>query len=139
MKVHLARELVHINVDEFDFQANVGFLRSGMDTEFATEIRAIVEAADGRPVKSMSESGLLSEEQQIRCIRIAEAGVAFVKNSSGVGPGGSPATPRVIRFMRTHLRAEQRSRPRAVSRQGSRPSTCWRQARSCWGPVLRRQ
>ena len=25
MKVHLARELVHINVDEFDFQANVGF------------------------------------------------------------------------------------------------------------------
>jgi deoxyribose-phosphate aldolase len=105
MKVHLARELVRINVDKVRFQANVGFLRSDMDTEFATEIRAIVEAADGRSVKSMSEFGLLSEEQQIRCIRIAEeAGVASVKNSSGVGPGGSPATPCVIRFMRTHLR-----------------------------------
>jgi deoxyribose-phosphate aldolase len=104
MKVGLARELAKIGVDEFDFQPNIGFLLSGMESDFVNEIRAVVEAADGRSVKCMSEFGFLTDQQKIRCLRLAEeGGVSYVKNSSGVGPGGSPASPEVIRFMRRHI------------------------------------
>jgi deoxyribose-phosphate aldolase len=104
MKVQLAREVIKLGADEFDFQPNIGFLRSGMFQEFEEEIRALVQTAEGRTVKLMSEFGFLSHEEQIRCMRIAEeAGVSYVKNSSGVGPGGSAATPEVIRFMRSYL------------------------------------
>jgi deoxyribose-phosphate aldolase len=104
MKVALAREVVALGADEFDFQPNIGFLRSQMLEEFVHEIRLIVEAADGRPTKSMSEFGLLTEAEKILCIRLAEeVGVTYVKNSSGVGPGGSAATPEEIGFIRSHL------------------------------------
>jgi deoxyribose-phosphate aldolase len=109
MKVALARAVVEEGADEFDFQPNIGFLRSGMLAEFIEEIRQIVEAADGRPVKSMSEFGFLNTEERILCLALAEeAGVAYVKNSSGIGAGGSAATVGTIRFMRAHLRGETR-------------------------------
>lgn len=104
MKVALAREAVTLGADEFDFLPNIGFLRSGMRKEFLEEIRAIVNAADGRPTKSMSEFGFLNDAERVAAITLAEeGGVAYVKNSSGIGPGGSAATPEVIRFMRRHL------------------------------------
>lgn len=52
----------------------------------------------------MSEFGFLTDEEKILCITLAEqAGVEYVKNSSGIGPGGSRATPEVIRFIKLHL------------------------------------
>lgn len=105
MKVALMREAVRLGADEIDFQPNIGFLRSGMLEEFAAEIRMVVAAADGRPVKSMSEFGFLNEEQRRLCVEIAEeCGVAQIKNASGIGPGGSPATVEDIRFIRRHLK-----------------------------------
>jgi deoxyribose-phosphate aldolase len=105
MKAGLMREAVRLGAEEIDFQPNIGFLRSGMLEEFAAEIRMVVAAADGRPVKSMSEFGFLNEEERRLCIRIAEeCGVAQIKNSSGIGPGGSPATVEDIRFIRRHLK-----------------------------------
>ena len=104
MKVAMAREVVRLGADEFDFQPNIGFLRSRMLKEFTNEIRKIVQAAKGRAVKSMSEFGFLTDEEKILCITLAEeAGVAYVKNSSGIGPGGLRATPESIRFMKQHL------------------------------------
>lgn len=104
MKVSLARQVVNLGADEFDFQPNIGFLRSGMLREFLEEIRAVVQAAEGKPTKSMSELGFLTEEESILALTLAEeGGVAYVKNSSGIGPGGSAATPEVICFMRRHL------------------------------------
>jgi deoxyribose-phosphate aldolase len=109
MKTALAREVVRLGADEFDFQPNIGLLRSGLRREFLEEIRAIVEAADGRSTKSMSEFGFLNEEERVLAITLAEeGGVDYVKNSSGIGPGGSPATPEVIRFMRAHLTGKAR-------------------------------
>jgi deoxyribose-phosphate aldolase len=109
MKVALARAVVHEGADEFDFQPNIGFLRSGMLAEFLEEMRQVVQAADGRPVKSMSEFGFLNTEERILCLTLAEeAGVAYVKNSSGIGTGGSAATVETIRFMKAHLQRKTR-------------------------------
>jgi deoxyribose-phosphate aldolase len=104
MKVSLIREVLRLGADEVDFQPNIGFLKSRMLDRFSQEIAAVVKAAEGRPTKSMSEFGLLTVEEQILCITLAEkAGVTYVKNSSGIGPGGSSATVEVIRFMKQHL------------------------------------
>jgi len=109
MKTALAREVVRLGADEFDFQPNIGLLRSGLRREFLEEIRAIVEAAAGRSTKSMSEFGFLNEEERVLAVTLAEeGGVDYVKNSSGIGPGGSPATPEVVRFMRAHLTGKAR-------------------------------
>jgi deoxyribose-phosphate aldolase len=109
MKVAMVQEVVRLGADEFDFQPNIGFLRSGMLDAFESEIRLIVEASEGRPAKSMSEFGFLDDEEKILCLQLAErAGVAYVKNSSGIGPGGSPATPEVIRFIKKHLEGRAR-------------------------------
>lgn len=109
MKAALAREVVRLGADEFDFQPNIGFLRSGMRREFLEEVAAVVEAAESRPTKSMSEFGFLNEEERVAAITLAEeGGAAYVKNSSGIGAGGTAATPEVIRFMRQHLRGKAR-------------------------------
>ena len=105
MKVALLREIFRMGADEADFQPNIGFLKSRMLDSFREEIAALVEAAEGRPVKSMSEFGFLTEEERILCITVAEeAGVAYIKNSSGIGPGGSAATIEDIQFMKRHLK-----------------------------------
>ena len=107
MKAALVREIVRLGAEEIDFQPNIGFLRSGMLDEFAAEISLVVAAAEGRPVKSMSEFGFLNEDERRLCVQIAEeCGVAQVKNSSGIGPGGSPATPEDIRFIRGLLKGK---------------------------------
>ncbi|HKJ66783.1 MAG TPA: deoxyribose-phosphate aldolase [bacterium] len=107
MKVGLARHIIDLGADEFDFMPNIGFLKSGMVEAFQTEIRQVVDAADGRPVKSMSEFGFLTEEEKISCITLSEkAGVSYIKNSSGIGPGGSPATSADIQFIKQHLKGQ---------------------------------
>jgi deoxyribose-phosphate aldolase len=104
MKIEMANKVLLLGADEFDFQPNIGFLRSSMIKEFYREIEAIVRAAGEHPVKCMSEFGFLNEQEKINCITLAEqAGVHYIKNSSGVGPGGSPATPDDIRFIKSHL------------------------------------
>jgi len=104
MKVAMVKQVIRLGVDEFDFQPNIGFLRSGMIREFVRELEAIVRAAGKRPVKCMSEFGFLNEQEKINCITLAEqAGVQYIKNSSGIGPGGSAATPEDILFIKKHL------------------------------------
>jgi deoxyribose-phosphate aldolase len=104
MKVALAREVVRLGADEFDFQPNIGVLRSGMVREFLAEVKEVVAAVEDRPVKSMSEFGYLNHKERILAVTLAEeGGVSYVKNSSGIGRGGSPATVEEIRFIREHL------------------------------------
>lgn len=76
-------------------------MKSGMLDSFRQELAALVEAGEVRHLKIMSEFGFLTGEELILCITLAEeAGVAYVKNSSGIGPGSSPATVEDIRFMK---------------------------------------
>jgi deoxyribose-phosphate aldolase len=106
-KVAEMRHLVEEGVDEIDFMPNLGLLLSGGAQAFRDEVSAVVEAAQGRPVKAMLELETLSMEERRAAIVEAEAGgCAFVKNSSGWGIGGK-ATVELIRFMAsTATRAE---------------------------------
>ncbi|HZW84412.1 MAG TPA: deoxyribose-phosphate aldolase [Nitrososphaerales archaeon] len=89
-----------LGAEMFDYMPNIGFLKSGMDNEFAGEINSVVKAAAGRPVRVMLEFAILTMDEKVRGAKLSEgAGVAGVKNSSGWGRGG-PATVEDIRLLR---------------------------------------
>ena len=74
-----------------DFVTNVGALRGGDYEIYARDIAEVVKAghAYGYVVKSIMESALLTDEElAVGCRLAAEAGVDFVKTSSG--RNGSP-------------------------------------------------
>ncbi|MGE5554109.1 MAG: deoxyribose-phosphate aldolase [Betaproteobacteria bacterium] len=98
-KAFEARDAVANGADELDMVLNVGALKAGDEALVARDIRAVVEAAGGRLVKVILETGLLTEEEKVRaCLLAKEAGAGFVKTSTGFGPGG--ATVEDVRLMR---------------------------------------
>ncbi|MEM2832408.1 MAG: deoxyribose-phosphate aldolase, partial [Candidatus Caldarchaeum sp.] len=97
------REAIADGCEEIDFMINVGYLKSGMVDEFRRDVETVVEAADGRIVKAILETAILSEEEVRLAARICEEeGVNYVKNSSGWGKGG-PATVEVVKLLRSSV------------------------------------
>lgn len=101
-KVALIRECLALGADEIDYEPNMAFFLSGMYDDFRAEAAQVVRAAAGRPVKAMLELGYLPAERDKRFAArlLDEAGVPWIKNSSGWGPAGIPATPEDIRLLR---------------------------------------
>lgn len=96
MKAAVVKLVAKDGADEFDFPPNPAYLLSQMEREYVEEIRVIVKAAHdhGLIVKAMLEFGYLPDDATKRRAAhlAAEAGVDWVKNSSGWGKGGTPAT-----------------------------------------------
>lgn len=101
-KIALVRECLALGADEIDYEPNMGFFLSGMYDEFQQEAAELTRAAAGRPIKAMLELGYIQDDAQRRLAArlLDEAGLPWVKNSSGVGPGSEPATPENIRLLR---------------------------------------
>jgi deoxyribose-phosphate aldolase len=101
-KAGLVRECLALGADEVDYGPNMGYFLSGMYAEFQEEARYIVNAAGGIPIKAMLELGYIKDETQRRTAArlLDEAGVPWVKNSSGWGPGSEAASPENIRLLR---------------------------------------
>ena len=92
----LAREQ---GATELDMVINIGWLRSGKDGEVESDIRAVVEAADGALVKVILENAYLDDDEKIRGSKLVEAaGADYVKTSTGFAPSG--ATHDDLRLMR---------------------------------------
>ncbi len=99
-KVVEIRNLKALGCDDVDFMVNVGYLKSGMLEEFRRDVEEQVRAADGMVTKAILETAVLTEDEIALAARICEeAGVDYVKNSTGWGKGG-PATVEVIRLLR---------------------------------------
>lgn len=93
------RLAIRDGADEIDTVISLGLLCGGEDRAFVEDLRAIVNAAEGRPVKAILETCLLSNAQIVHACRLAvEAGVAFVKTSTGFSTGG--ATLEHVRLMK---------------------------------------
>jgi len=98
-KAYEAARLVEDGAEEVDLMANVGFLLSGMEREYADDIGGVVRAAGKIPVKVMLELPLLNAQQKERAVALSiDAGIAYLKNASGGAVG--VATPEQIRFLR---------------------------------------
>lgn len=89
-KVAEASQAVKDGTAEIDMVLNVGHFIAG-DTDYCKkDIAAVVEAAQGHPVKVILECCLLSDEQIASACECAiEAGASFVKTSTGFSTGGA--------------------------------------------------
>ena len=86
------REAIRLGAAEIDMVINIGALKSGDHDLVLNDIRAVVKAAQGRPVKVILETKMLNREEKIAgCALSKAAGAAFVKTSTGFGGGGATA------------------------------------------------
>jgi deoxyribose-phosphate aldolase len=91
-KVFETREAVRAGAAEIDMVINIGALKSKDYRVVEDDIRQVVDAARPAPVKVILETGGLSrDEKVIGCALSKAAGAAFVKTSTGFGPGGATA------------------------------------------------
>ena len=93
------REAIAAGAKEIDMVINIGALKGGDHNLVYSDIRAVVEAAQGYPVKVILETSMLNRAEKIAGCTISKAaGAHFVKTSTGFGGGG--ATVEDVELMR---------------------------------------
>lgn len=119
-KVELLRECLILGADEVDYEPNMSLYLSGLYDEFQQEATELVKASMGLPFKAMLELGYLKTEEQKRhaASLLVEAGVPWIKNSSGWGPGSVPATVEDISLL-CEVCADSNSRVKASGKINS--------------------
>lgn len=104
-KAFEAREAVRAGADEIDMVLNQGALKSRDYGLVQEDIRKVVEASRPARVKVILETGALTQEEKVIAISLSKvAGAAFVKTSTGFGPGG--ATVEDVSLMRRLVGSE---------------------------------
>src|SRR5438105_3819081 len=102
-KVFETKEAIRNGAQEIDMVISIGQLKARNYGFVECDIREVVQAAKPKPVKVILETGALTrDEKVIACALSKAAGAAFVKTSTGFGPGG--ATAEDIALMRAVLR-----------------------------------
>ena len=76
--------------DEIDMVINVGWLKDKKYDDLLNEIKAVKEACDGRLLKVIIETCLLTDEEKIKmCEIVSRSGAEFIKTSTGFSTGGA--------------------------------------------------
>ena len=104
VKVFETKDAVANGASEIDMVINIGFLKDKRYKEIEEEIRQVHAACDGRILKVIIETCLLTEEEKIKmCEIVTKAGAEFIKTSTGFSTGG--ATFEDVELMRKHVGA----------------------------------
>ncbi|MBO4926407.1 MAG: deoxyribose-phosphate aldolase [Clostridia bacterium] len=89
-KVFETKDAVEKGADEIDMVINIGMLRAGDDAYVLDEIRKVRAACEGKILKVIIETCLLTREEKIRMCRIVtDSGADFIKTSTGFSTGGA--------------------------------------------------
>ncbi len=81
-------DAVENGADEIDMVIHLGFLKDQRRADVINDIRSVVEAAQGQPVKVILETGLLTQDEKILACHLArDAGAHFVKTCTGFASG----------------------------------------------------
>ncbi|MDO4846906.1 MAG: deoxyribose-phosphate aldolase [Clostridiaceae bacterium] len=97
-----AADAVKNGADEIDMVINVGALKDGEYDFILDEINAVKKACDGRLLKVIIETCLLSDEEKIRmCEIVSSSDADYIKTSTGFSTGG--ATFDDIKLFRAHI------------------------------------
>ena len=104
VKVFETKDAVANGASEIDMVINIGFLKDKRYEEIEEEIRQIHAACEGRILKVIIETCLLTEKGKIKmCEIVTKAGAEFIKTSTGFSTGG--ATFEDVELMRKHVGA----------------------------------
>lgn len=105
VKVFETKDAIANGAEEIDMVINIGALKSKRYQQVEDEIRAIHEACDGKILKVIIETCLLTEEEKIKmCEIVTNAGAEYIKTSTGFSTSG--ATFEDVALMRKHIGAE---------------------------------
>lgn len=101
-KVFETKDAVAKGADEIDMVINIGMLRAKEYDYVLNEINAIKEACDGRILKVIIETCLLTEEEKIKMCEIVTTSKAdYIKTSTGFSTAG--ATFEDIALFKAHV------------------------------------
>ena len=91
-KVYETKCAVRDGADEIDMVICVSAVKNGNYSYVKKEIKQVVKAAKGNPVKVILETSLLTRDEMLRAAACArDAGAAFVKTSTGYFGEGAKA------------------------------------------------
>ena len=89
-KAFETKQAVSNGADEIDMVINISYLKDGYEDRIVEDIAEVVKASDGKTVKVIIETALLSEQEKILACRCAvKAGAHFVKTSTGFAKKGA--------------------------------------------------
>lgn len=99
IKAAEAAQAVADGADELDMVINIGMHKSGNVAFTEADIKAVVDAGQGKLVKVIIETGLLTDEEKVSACQAAmRAGADYVKTCTGFS--GGAATVHDIALMR---------------------------------------
>jgi len=101
-KVAIAKEMVAIGCKELDMVINVSALKGGKYDIVERDIKEVVDAGNGVPVKTILEICYLTDDEIRRASEIGiKAGATFIKTGTGWGP--KPTTVETIKLIRSTI------------------------------------
>jgi len=90
VKVFEAQQAVRQGADEIDMVINIGAAKQGEWEVVLNDIIQVVAGANGRTVKVIVETALLTEdEKKIVCNLVLTSGAHYIKTSTGFSNGGA--------------------------------------------------
>lgn len=90
VKVYETADAIKNGADEIDMVINIGDLKDKRYDEILSEINAIKAACDGKILKVIIETCLLTEEEKIKMCEIVSASNAdYIKTSTGFSTAGA--------------------------------------------------
>lgn len=103
VKVFEAAQAVRDGADEIDMVINIGMLKEKRYKDIFKEINEIKKGCDGRLLKVIIETCLLTEEEKVEMCRIvSESDADYIKTSTGFSTGG--ATRQDIKLFSENVR-----------------------------------
>ena len=89
-KCYMACDAIANGADEVDMVINIGWLKEGNFDALLEEIRQVKAHCQGRILKVIIETCLLSDEEKIKMCRIVtDAGADYIKTSTGFSSAGA--------------------------------------------------
>ena len=89
-KCYMACDAVTNGADEVDMVINIGWAKEGKWEEITEEIRQIKAHCQGRILKVIIETCLLTDEEKIAlCKCVTDAGADYIKTSTGFSTAGA--------------------------------------------------
>ncbi len=106
-KVCEAADAVKNGADEIDMVIHIGMAKEARYGEILAEINAVKAACDGRLLKVIIETCLLTDEEKIALCRVvSESSADFIKTSTGFAGGG--ATKEDIALMEGYMSPDKK-------------------------------
>ena len=97
-----ALDAVQNGADEVDMVINIGWVKDQRWNDLLEEIKAVKQHCEGKLLKVIIETCLLTDDEKIKmCEIVSDSGADYIKTSTGFGGGG--ATREDVALFKAHV------------------------------------